>query len=137
MIDTNNQKTISLRPTEVEVLDSLDPVKELDEIRMVGVMSGLIRIRDYGNRVSVQFYATPAEIGQLLQSVVEAMPNVTRDRFPYLTIQNLYDDTVARIHLPDLAAKLDAGEPVLRPVERVAYNEALRERMKKLLGRSS
>ena len=48
MIDTNNQKKIGLGPTEVGVLDNLDPVKEIDEIRMVGVMWGLIRIRDYG-----------------------------------------------------------------------------------------
>ena len=136
MIDTNNQKTIGLGPTEVGVLDNLDPAKEIDEIRMIGVMSGLIRIRDYGNRVSVQFYSTPAEAGQLLQSVVEAMPKVTRDRFPFLTIQNLRDDSTARLHLADLVTKLRAGESVLEPcAEPIPYNASLRQRMDVLLGK--
>jgi len=134
MIVTNNQKQIGLGPTEVSVLDNLDPVKEIDEIRMVGVMSGLIRIRDYGNRVSVQFHASPSEVNAVLRAVVKAIPGVTNDRFPFLTLQNLSDDTVALIHLSELVAKLNAGEPVLIPREKpIPENEELRQRMDLLM----
>jgi len=133
LLDPENQTKIGLGPEKVGVLNSLDPVKEIDEIRMVGVMAGLVRIRDYRNRVSVQFYSPPAEVEQLLQSVVEAMPNVTFDKHPFLTIQNLRDDSIARIHLMDLVAMLRAAEPVLRSTAVVAYNQSLRKRMDRLL----
>ena len=119
MIDTNNQKKIGHRPTEVEVLDSLDPVKELDEIRMVGVMAGLVRFRDYCNRLAIQFHASPSEVNVVLRAVVKAIPGVTNDKFPFLTIQNLRDDAVASIHLSDLAAKLDASVNAGEKVRRV------------------
>ncbi len=128
-----NQKKAGLGPTEVAVLDNLDPVQEIDEIRMVGVMAGLIRIRDYLNRVSVQFWATDPEVAEALQAAVEAMPAVSSDRFPFLTIQNLRDDSTARVHLPDLVAKLRAGETVLHTAERIPYNDELRRKMDRLL----
>jgi len=136
MLDPKNQAKVCLTPEQVRVLESLDPVREIDEIRMIGVMSGLIRIRDYRNRVSVQFYSTSAEVGQMLQSVVEAMPNVTRDRFPFLTIQNLCDDSTIHIHLADLESMLRAGDSVLHPTaEPIPYNESLRRKMDRLLGK--
>jgi hypothetical protein len=59
---------------------------------------------------------------------------VTNDRFPFLTIQNLCDDAVARIHLSELVAKLDASEPVLQPsAEQIEYNEQLRRKMDRLV----
>ena len=133
LLDPNNQKKVVLGPTEVGVLNSLDPVKEIDEIRVIGCQAGLIRIRDYGNRVSVQFHAPPVEVEQLLQLVVDAMPEVTRDRFPFLTIQNLCDDATAHINLPDLEAKLRAGDSVLKQREPIPYNETLRAKVDALL----
>jgi len=128
-----NQKKAGLGPTKVGVLNRLDPVREIDEIRMVGVRVGLIRIRDYLNRVSIQFCTTGPEVGEVLQAVVAAMPAVSGDRFPFLTIQNLRDDSTARIHFPDLVAKLGAGKKVLHTAERIPYNEELRRKMDRLL----
>ena len=128
-----NQKKAGLGPTEVGVLNSLDPVQEIDEIRMVGVMAGLIRIRDYLNRVSVQFWESGLEVGNVLQAVVATIPAVSGDRFPFLTIQNLRDDSTARIHVSDLVAKLGTGEKVLHTAERIPYNEELRRKMDRLL----
>jgi len=136
LLDPENQKKVGLTTKQIEVLATLDPAKEIDEIRMIGVMSGLIRIRDYGNRVSVQFYAPPAESEQSLRAAVKAMPTVSSDKHPFLTIQNLHDDSTARIHLSVLVAKLRAGESVLQPVKRIEYNELLRQRMDVLLGTS-
>ena len=136
LLDPKNQAKVGLTPKQVRVLESLDAVREIDEIRMVGVMSGLIRIRDYGNRVSVQFHASPPEVGQLLQSVVEAMPAVTCDNFPCFAIQNLRDDATIHIHLADLESKLRAGDSVLQPrAEPISYNESLRRKMDRLLGK--
>jgi hypothetical protein len=132
-----NQKKAGLGPTKVGVLNSLDPVREIDEIRMVGVRAGLIRIRDYLNRVSIQFCATGPEVGEVLQAVVATMPAVSSDKFAFLTIQNLRDDSTARIHLPDLVTKLRAGDTVLHTAERVPYNEELRRKMDRLLEKAA
>ena len=138
LIDPQNQKKVGLTPTQIEVLATLDPVKEIDEIRMVGVMARLIRIRDYANRVSVQFYAPPAETEQSLRAAVKAMPTVSSDKHPFLTIQNLHDDSTARIHLSALVAKLQKEESVLHPsTEPILYNNALRRKMDRLLGKQS
>ena len=84
LLDERNQAVVNLTPTQVCVLLSLDPAIELDEIRMIGVMAGLIRFRDYGNRLSVQFHASPSEVNAVLRAVVKAIPGVTNDRFPFL-----------------------------------------------------
>ena len=54
-----NQKTVGLTPTEIGVLSGLDPQRDLDEIRMVGLRAGVIRIRDRRRNLTFQFDASP------------------------------------------------------------------------------
>lgn len=125
MLESANQAEVHLTPVQIQVLESLDSTTEIDEIRMVAVMAGLVRIRDYGNRISVQFYAEESEAGVFLWSIVRAMPRVTKDRFPFLTIQNLISDAVARLSLSDLVEKLNRGDAVMEPCgEPIPYNQA-------------
>ncbi len=128
-----NQDAVGLHTKDRQVLSKFDRVKEIDEIRMVGVMRGLIRIRDYINRVSVQFYSNPFASRKLIDLTVAVLSEVTTDPNPYLTIQNLFDDSVARLELTKLKRLLAAGEKLLEPVEPIKYNEELRQRMAKLL----
>jgi len=67
LLDPQNQKKVGLTTKQVEVLVTLDPVKQIDEIRMVGVMHGLVRFRDYYRHVSVQFYCVlPVSVQELV-----------------------------------------------------------------------
>ena len=134
LLAPKNQVTVGLTPTQVRVLQSLDPVREIDEIRLCGCLAGLVRLRDNFRHVTVQFYCEPERIVEVLRAVAQAMPGVTGDKFPALIVQNLIDDSISRIHLTDLDAKLDAGEAVLQPsAEHIEYNIRLREKMDRLL----
>ena len=135
LLNLRNQEKVRLTPKQVEVLGFLDPVKEIDEIRMVGVMAGLVRLRDYRNRLSVQFYAPESEVNAVLQAIVREIPEVTDDNSPFLTIQNLWDDSVARLPFEELTKKLYAREAILQPPrDPILYNQTLRQKMQRLLG---
>ena len=56
-MNSANQLQIGLPEQYVHALNQLDVEEDIDLICMIGVHAGLIRIRDYHNRVSVQFYA--------------------------------------------------------------------------------
>lgn len=134
LLDPENQRRVGLSPDQVRVLASLDPVREIDEIRMVGLLAGLVRLRDYYKHVSVQFYAVPTAEPTLLSKVVATIPEVTADRYPVLAIQNLSSDAVARLDLLELAELLSNEEAALRmPAVEVEYNAELRRRLNRLL----
>lgn len=129
-----NQAKVGLSAREICVLNGLDPLHAIDEIRMVGVIAGLIRIRDYLNRISVQFFASENDTTDVLEAVATAIPGVTGTPFPFLTIQNLYNDSTAHIELESLKQKLREREPILEsPPKPLTYNIALREKMAHLL----
>lgn len=134
LLDPENQAEVGLSPGQIRILEKLDPVREIDEIRMVGVIAGLIRIRDNLNRISVQFYSPQPDVADVLEAVTKAIPDVTSTPFPFLTIQNLYDDSTARIELDALNQALRENKPILEPPpEPLHYNIALREKMGRLL----
>jgi hypothetical protein len=129
-----NQAAVGLTDKEKRVLASLDPDRQIDEIRMVGVMHGLIRFREYSNRLSVQFYCDSSRSNEILKAVAHVVPRVTTNAVPYLTVHNLYDDSVARLPLKEVAEKLTRGNVVLRPSEDIyKENNELRKRMAELL----
>lgn len=137
LLDPEHQRRVGLPPEHVQVLASLDPVREIDEIRMVGLLAGLIRLRDYYRHVSVQFYAVPSAVPGLLSQTTAALPHVTTDRHPQLVVQNLRDDSIARLDLSQLLQELAADRPVLEPVdEPMKYNATLRDRVRNMLARA-
>ena len=127
-----NQNKVGLSSHQRQVLASFDPIREIDEIRMVGVMHGLVRIRDYFSRLSVQFYSLKPKELEILHSVLQVIPKVTRDTNPYLTVQNLYGDSVAQLRCLELKTKLSVFVDALQPQSFIDYNEQLRQKMTRL-----
>jgi hypothetical protein len=54
----DNRIKLGLRPATIEYIESLPRNAEsVDEIRLAAVRDGMVRIRDFGNSVTVQFNA--------------------------------------------------------------------------------
>jgi hypothetical protein len=133
LLIAENQQAIGLSPLQIAVLGGFDPAREIDEIRMIGVMHGLIRIREYDSRndqrVSVQFYGEPSHVNDYLRIICDVLPRVASQSNPNLTIQNLFDDAVARLTFDKLVRKLQAGEPILASAGPIEANQALRAKV--------
>ena len=132
LLDPVNQRQVGVPDHWVRVLNSLDRQCEIDEIRMIGLMLGLIRFRDYRDSLHVQFYASGTKAKDCLKAAADFAPQATIDKFPLLKIQNLFHDGVAQIELSELRSKIQAGESVLQVGEPIPENEALRQRMERL-----
>jgi len=137
LLDPENQQKVRLAEGQVEALTSFDRVTEIDQIRMVGLLAGLVRIRDYRTRVSVQFLVPTANVREVLDAVQKVLPRVTSDECPFLTIQNLYDDSVSHIYLPDLRQRLQDNEAVLEEQAAIPSNDGLRREVQERLGRAT
>lgn len=133
LLVAENQQAIGLSPLQIAVLAGFDPAREIDEIRMIGVMHGLIRIREYDSRndqrVSVQFYGEPSQVNTCLRIICDALPRVASQSNPNLTIQNLVDDALARLTLDELMRKLDADDPILVSAGPIEANQVLRAKV--------
>jgi len=134
LLDPANQAKVGLTQKQARVLKSLDPVTEIDEIRMVGVLAGLIRIRDRHRNLTMQFYAPPSGVRAVLRAIADALPKLFHGADHYLLLHNLQDDSHASVWTTEFVEKLDRGEPVLLAREPIPANEELRQRMISLLG---
>lgn len=135
LLRSENQQQLELPSRYIEVLNSLDPIREIDEIRMVGVMFGIIRVRDYHRHLSIQFFSSSKErVSANLDTIIDALPQLMPGQEHYLVIHNLADDSYAKLWSGDLTTKAESESSVLHPAEGVVeYNEALRQKMKSLL----
>ena len=79
------------------VLELLDPVKEIDEIRMVGCRKGLIRIRHRRNNITFQFDAPPNRLEPTMHAIADALPKLFDGPEHYLLMHNLHDDAHAEL----------------------------------------
>jgi len=128
-----NQATVGLTPQQSRVIESLDPVREIDEIRMVGVRAGLIRIRDRHQNLTIQFSAPPSRGQSVLRAIADALPRLFTGVEHYLLLHNLHDDGHAAVWTQEFCRKVDNDEPVLTAREPIPENEELRQRMDLLL----
>ena len=129
-----NQRIIGLTPSKIRVLDGLDPQRDLDEIRMVGVRPGLIRIRDRQRNLTFQFDAPPGRVQSVLRAIADALPSLFTGAEHFMLLHNLHDDAHAEVWTTEFVRKLNNGEPVLTPrPEPIPENEELRHKMDRLL----
>lgn len=133
-----NQNKVGMPLRFREVLAALHPIREIDEIRMVGVMSGLVRVRDYHRHLSIQLFAAPDEVRVRLCEIEARLPKLLPGVEHFLQLHNLFDDGHARLWSPEFSRRLKASDPVLEPCrEAMPYNEALREKMNRLMAEGS
>lgn len=96
--------------------------KDIDLIRLAATMEGMVRIRDYYRRISVQFYAERglAELLSKIHCVLEKQPF---DHSVPLKIDNLRTDESVQLSVQELGKRLHENTPIL--VKEVdASNEA-------------
>jgi hypothetical protein len=101
---------------------------------MVGVMFGLVRVRDYHRHLSIQFFAAPNVVPVRLVAIEAAIPKLLPGVEHFLQIQNLFDDAHGRLWSPEFLGRFMSGEAVLEPCrEAMPDNNALREKMDRLM----
>jgi hypothetical protein len=95
--DADFQEIMSYLPTAV------------DEIRLVAVRRGLVRVREHRRHVSVQFMAEAERVGMVLAAVVRGLMEVGIHPDSMLHIDNLLLRDSRSIMLGGLAAELGGG----------------------------
>lgn len=149
LLDADNQRKVNLRPNTIAALDELkakamEPGTAVpaDEIRLIGVKAGLIRIRDFRNNIVVQFHARRGRVRDVLWSVFLGMDKVmSPSKFAEVVIHNLHDNDSNRLSWSQFQSRLVNDEPILReavesqpPVHDIPANPELMEAVDRLLG---
>ena len=111
VLDERNAKTAGISQEVYEHLLTLDSSLGMDEIRMAAINVGLVRIRDHGNYVSVQFAAE--QVREVLRSIHEFIAGVFMWTETELAIDNFTTQASTRITLRELGRRLDKNESVL------------------------
>ena len=107
-----NAEDLGLLPEACKEIMGYAPTA-VDEIRLVGVRHGLVRIREHKRHVSVQFWAELNCLNSVLQAVVKALNGVGIHPDTRLVIDNLLSDERVAMTLRELEAALENGEMVL------------------------
>lgn len=68
----------------------LNAERDEDLIRLLGCQAGLVRVRDYGPRMSVQFWeAVPEKVGPILRAISKFLPEIGTGPLKSIWIHNL------------------------------------------------
>jgi len=129
VLEPDNARLAGIPPHVYERLKTLNPVKDEDEIRFAAIHAGLIRTRDHGNYISVQFAASPDRVRAFLRSAYLFLSQQSEDKYADLWIDNLANNDSVRIPLDKLGERLLNGEPIMeeaeRPITDVPLNAAV------------
>jgi hypothetical protein len=111
--DKNNVKSIGLLESVYdEIMEQ--PETAIDEIRMVGLRNGLVRMREHARYLSVQFMAEPHRVRTILRAVVATLTDLKVHSDTRLVIDNLSLNDSVSITLAGLQENLDQGWPGYR-----------------------
>ena len=130
-----NAAAIGLPDYIYQDIAKLQP-QNVDEIRMLAIHGGLVRIRDYGNSTAIQFAADPQQVPTILWSILVALKGELK-MHPYteLRIDNLRMKDSVTISLADLQTRLENNQHILRSesvegVHDIPMNHPAAERMR-------
>jgi hypothetical protein len=90
------------------IADSMD----IDLIRLAATMEGMVRIRDYYRRISLQFYAERG-LTALLRKIHCVLEKQPFDHSVPLEIDNLRTDESIQLSVKELGKRLDENSPIL------------------------
>lgn len=108
----DNRVALGLRPATIEYIESLPTnAQSVDEIRLAAIRDGIVRIRDFGNRISVQFQARRG-LRDLLFKIKEVLNRFFQPS-SMVTIHNLATGEQTELTLIDLAQRLSNDAPIL------------------------
>lgn len=111
ILKTHAAEKLGLAPDVIQKLQTLNPDLHADEIRVLAMQAGLIRLRD--NPVySVQFYLPRQAVRGALHSVVEFFAQIKETPWN-IWLNNLkYDDSVT-VSFMDLQRNLQTDQPTM------------------------
>lgn len=93
-------------------LASLHPFKDEDEIRILGLKAGLVRMRDQGSYFAVEFSAQPADLPAVLRAAERVLTEIEARPWE-LFLFNLTTNEEVRIAYNEFQQRLRAGEIVM------------------------
>lgn len=107
ILNTENARMVGISASEHDRLTTLNPVRDVDEIRLAGIKVGLVRIRSYHDRISVQFAAPRSHISEVLRSVFSLLDIIEAYKDTPIDIDNLETGESQRISLRELGLSLE------------------------------
>ncbi|HBJ34210.1 MAG TPA: hypothetical protein DDZ51_05480 [Planctomycetaceae bacterium] len=107
ILNGENALLVGISASEHERLTSLNPVRDVDEIRLAGIRVGLVRIRSYHNRISVQFAAPRQHVSEALSSTFSLLDGIEAYKDTPIDIDNLETGESERISLRELGLSLE------------------------------
>jgi hypothetical protein len=97
-----------------EKVRGLDADRDEDLIRILGCQAGLVRLRNYRDRVSVQFWTNdPDRERKILQLVYAQVQKLGVGPYKPIWINNLADQCSVNLYGREFAARIDSGAEVL------------------------
>jgi hypothetical protein len=93
----------------------LDSQRDEDEIRIIGCKAGLVRIRDYGPKMSVQFWvAEPERVNGVLRAVRDFMPKIGVGPLKSVWVHNLTTGNQVTLLASKFIEIVDGGGELFR-----------------------
>ena len=89
------------------------PETAVDEIRLLALRYGLVRMREHPRYLSVQFAAQRHRVKPILAAVLTALGDLKVHPDTYMIVDNLLSGDSVSITLDGLRSRLENGEPVL------------------------
>jgi hypothetical protein len=89
------------------------PATAVDEIRLLALHEGLVRMREHPRYLSVQFTAEPQRVRLNLESVVVALTERKIHLDTMLVVDNLLSHESASITLRELQGKVESDSAVM------------------------
>ena len=113
--DRTNIESIGLPQAAYDAVMEF-PDTAIDEIRLLAIDYGLVRIREHPRYTSVQFSVKPFQITPILRAVTTALAELKLHPDTMLVIDNLLLHDSVRAGLGELQNMLAKGLPVLREI---------------------
>ncbi len=107
ILNPENARMVGISGAEHERLTTLNPVRDVDSIRLAGIKVGLVRIRSYHDRISVQFAAPGTHVSEVLRSVFYLLDSIEAYKDTPIDIDNLETGESQRISLRELGLSLE------------------------------
>lgn len=111
--DAANAQSAGLPERFIAAIRQFDPIRNDDEVRLLGVMGGLVRIREHIGRTpytSVQFYCDRPDLPFVLCAVTTMLRETSHDRFADVHLHNLLSDCQAKRSLDEMPDSVESPQ---------------------------
>jgi hypothetical protein len=105
ILNPENARMVGVTSSELQRISGLNPVRDVDEIRLAGIKVGLVRIRSYHDRISVQFAAPESSTKEVLRSAFSLLDKIESYKDTPIDIDNLETGESERVSLRELSRR--------------------------------